>query len=594
MKTLHLLLFVIATLFSQAMATAQEIDETLSELERDPYRHIPQTLSRLDALEARYSQMSPSEQGRWLTLKGALLIYREQFSLALDFLAQAENLLKNPDDLAALYDYQAAAHIALHQFDAAFETMQNSLSLVEQLNEPSYRRTIFLRLANLYSTMSFDDEASIYAKRALVLTTPKDGELICRIKWYQTMALLSQGANSAAMSEFESTRQYCQQHSSPLTATLALKGMAQSEFNMGKYHRALPLLLSALKEAESSQTLLIIPSLYALLARSYYALGQDALASDYAQRLLLLADKPANIADKYQAFNIMAALHAAQGKFDEAYALTLQNRQYEQQLFAVLKMKELAYQAFKFNADVQRREILQLNKERESYIRQQIEKDSQHTNMLMFMTILIGCLVFLGILLAAGNVQKRKFMRMASLDALTGILNRSAGQELAENLFVQVNARGEDFCVILFDLDQFKRINEAFGHATGDWALKKVVDSLRTVMRSGDVFARIGGEEFAIFLPYASEVKGLEIAKLCRDRIASIDSHLSGHQFSISASFGVSSRKVDDLSLDPLLHRADTALYAAKSSGRNNILCFTDALKTKKKATQLPIYYAPV
>lgn len=594
MKILHRLLFVIVTLLSQAVATAQEIDETLSELERDPYRYIPQTLSRLDALEARYSQMSPSEQGRWLMLKGAVLIYREQFSLALDFLAQAENILKSPDDLATLYDYQAAAHIALRQFGAAFDSMQNSLSLIELLNEPRYRRTVFLRLANLYSTMSLDNEASIYAKRALVLTSPNEVDVICRVKWYQAMALLSQGANQAALSEFESTRQYCQQHSSSLIGTLALKGMAESEFNLGQYQQALVLLVNALKEAESSQALRVIHHLYALLARSYFALGQNVLAADYAQQLLALADKPANMADKYQAVNVMAALHAAQGQFDKAYALTLQGQQYEQQLFAELKMKEFAYQAFKFNADAQSREIQLLNKERESYIRQQIDKDSQHTNMLMFMTILIGCLVFLGILLAAGNVQKRKFMRMASLDTLTGILNRSAGQELGENLFVQVNARGEDFCVILFDLDQFKCINENFGHATGDWALKKIVDSLKTVMRSGDVFARIGGEEFAIFLPYACEAKGMEIAKVCRDRIAGIDSHLSGHQFNISASFGVSSRKADDLSLDPILHRADMALYAAKSSRENSILCYTEALKTKKKATPLPIYYAPV
>ena len=214
-------------------------------------------------------------------------------------------------------------------------------------------------------------------------------------------------------------------------------------------------------------------------------------------------------------------------------------------------------------------------------------KEREYTNMLMFITILVGGLFFLGILLIVGSLQKRKFMRMARIDALTGVLNRGAGQELGENLFVQVAARKGDFCVILFDLDHFKLINDSYGHGTGDWALKKVVESLKPHIRNGDVFARIGGEEFAIFLPYANEAKGMEVAEQCRVRIEAIDTHLSGHKFVITASFGVSGMRSEDLSLDPLLHRADMALYAVKSSGRNNVFCYSDILKSDKQATSL-------
>ena len=165
------------------------------------------------------------------------------------------------------------------------------------------------------------------------------------------------------------------------------------------------------------------------------------------------------------------------------------------------------------------------------------------------------------------------------------MLNRGAGQDLGENLFVQAAARGGDFCVILFDLDHFKRINDSYGHGTGDWALKKVVEVLKPHIRNGDIFARLGGEEFALFLPYANEAKGLDVAEQCRSRIEAIDTHLSGHKFTITASFGVSGMTKDDLSLDPLLHRADMALYTAKSNGRNCISCYQDALMCDKRAT---------
>jgi diguanylate cyclase (GGDEF)-like protein len=257
-------------------------------------------------------------------------------------------------------------------------------------------------------------------------------------------------------------------------------------------------------------------------------------------------------------------------------------------------MKALAYQTSKFNADEQNREIKLLNKERELYIAQQMVKEREYTNMLMFITILVGGLFFFGILLAVGYSQKRKFMRMARVDALTGVLNRAAGQELGENLFIQAIARGGDFCVILFDLDFFKRINDAFGHGTGDWVLKKVVDSLKSQIRNGDVFARIGGEEFAIFLPYANEEKGMEVAEQCRKRIEAIDSQHSGHKFVMTASFGVSGFMADDLSLDPLLHRADMALYAAKSNGRNTVVRYSNVLKSDKQATDLRRHFAPL
>lgn len=141
--------------------------------------------------------------------------------------------------------------------------------------------------------------------------------------------------------------------------------------------------------------------------------------------------------------------------------------------------------------------------------------------------------------------------------------------------------------MILFDLDHFKRINDSYGHGTGDWALKKVVEVLKPHVRNGDVFARIGGEEFALFLPYANESKGMEVAEQCRSRIEAIDTHLSGHKFTITASFGVSGMTTEDLSLDPLLHRADMALYAAKSNGRNSVFCYEDALASDKRATNI-------
>ena len=176
---------------------------------------------------------------------------------------------------------------------------------------------------------------------------------------------------------------------------------------------------------------------------------------------------------------------------------------------------------------------------------------------------------------------------LADHDELTHLPNRHLFLQLVEQA-IKVARRDSAGCAVLvLDLDHFKRINDSYGHGTGDWALKKVVEVLKPHVRNGDVFARIGGEEFALFLPYASESKGMEVAEQCRSRIEAIDTHLSGHKFTITASFGVSGMTTEDLSLDPLLHRADMALYAAKSNGRNSVFCYEDALASDKRATNI-------
>lgn len=360
----------------------------------------------------------------------------------------------------------------------------------------------------------------------------------------------------------------------------------------GDYLGARAILLLALKGYEAFQFQLEISHVHALLAENYFATGELVQAKSHAVKVLTFPDDNSYIEHKHIAYKVFAELMAADKQFEQAYEYSRKEQHYNQLIFDQSKMKTLAYQAAKFNADEQAREINLLNKERELYIAQQTVKEREYTNMLMFITILVGGLFFLAILLVVGNLQKRRFMRMARMDALTGVLNRGAGQDLGENLFVQAAARGGDYCVILFDLDHFKRINDSYGHGTGDWALKKVVEVLKPHVRNGDVFARIGGEEFALFLPYANESKGMEVAEQCRRRLEAIDTHLSGHKFTITASFGVSGMTKEDLSLDPLLHRADMALYAAKSNGRNSVFCYEDALASDKRATNITSQFA--
>ncbi|MGI2190068.1 GGDEF domain-containing protein [Shewanella baltica] len=569
------------------MAATINFDEALAELEQLQHTDMQSAITKLHELEADFEHMTRFQQGRLLVFKGTSFIYAGQYQEALETLIQSENLVQNSDYLFSAYSYEATAYIALRNFKNAFMVMSKSLALINRIESIDIKRASYLRLASLYSAMSVTDEVGTYASKALSLASAHDVKDICTAKLYLSVYQLELEAYDKAFDAFQSTRLFCEANGYPLISFIALKGMGESKLRLQEYSTSVTLLLSALKGYESFNFQLEINSTHALLAETYLALKSYAKTTEHAQYVANLPDGTSYTALKHAVFKVLAEQSAENAQFEQAYEYSKKEQYYNQLMFDEAKMKTLAYQAAKFNADEQSREINLLNKERELYVAQQTVKEREYTNMLMFVTILVGGLFFLGILLAVGQMQKRKFMRMARMDALTGILNRGAGQELGENLFVQATARGGDFCVILFDLDFFKRINDSFGHGTGDWALKKVVDSLKSHIRNGDVFARIGGEEFAILLPYADEDKGMEVAEQCRARIEAIDTQHSGHKFVITASFGVSGLMADDLSLDPLFHRADMALYAAKANGRNAVVRYSDILKCDKQATDL-------
>lgn len=162
---------------------------------------------------------------------------------------------------------------------------------------------------------------------------------------------------------------------------------------------------------------------------------------------------------------------------------------------------------------------------------------------------------------------------LADTDPLTGLLNRRAFEASAERLLADRRDANAYVVLTSFDIDHFKRINDTYGHETGDRALIRLAELCREAWRAGDILGRIGGEEFAVLAstghPDESQRPAQRLMELLhRETIAAID----GRIFSMTVSFGVTlARKGDAPSLEALLRDADTLLYRAKNSGRDRI-----------------------
>jgi diguanylate cyclase (GGDEF)-like protein/PAS domain S-box-containing protein len=157
--------------------------------------------------------------------------------------------------------------------------------------------------------------------------------------------------------------------------------------------------------------------------------------------------------------------------------------------------------------------------------------------------------------------------QLSSTDSLTQIYNRMAFNDIIETELNRTKRYKTDLSLIMFDIDHFKNVNDTYGHMTGDNVLRSLVDLVKQKIRTVDIFARWGGEEFMLLTPETSPEAAYDLAE--RLRIA-IEEHLFASAGKVTASFGVASFKGDD-SPDILTKRVDQALYRAKEGGRNRV-----------------------
>jgi len=168
-------------------------------------------------------------------------------------------------------------------------------------------------------------------------------------------------------------------------------------------------------------------------------------------------------------------------------------------------------------------------------------------------------------------IINEKLNLTSRLDPLTELLNRRAAVTEFEREFSIYQRHGNVFSIIILDLDNFKQINDTYGHATGDQALIEVAKQLTSHTRSEDIVVRWGGEEFVIILPGTDLQQAAIKAKNIKQQLSSINYQKLGVSDPITASFGVQSIN-NSTDVDDLFVQADKKLYEAKKRGRNQVV----------------------
>jgi len=170
------------------------------------------------------------------------------------------------------------------------------------------------------------------------------------------------------------------------------------------------------------------------------------------------------------------------------------------------------------------------------------------------------------------NKQILKLSEETYTDPLLGILNRRALMKVGNSEFEKAKFRGIPLSVMVLDLDNFKNINDAYGHSVGDAVLKNFVEIIKKLISTREMFFRIGGEEFLIILPGADLKKAVEIGEKIRKEVENTVVETNGEKIHYTVSIGIAQATEEDRDIYSVISRADENLYKAKREGRNRVV----------------------
>ena len=200
------------------------------------------------------------------------------------------------------------------------------------------------------------------------------------------------------------------------------------------------------------------------------------------------------------------------------------------------------------------------------------------SNLLMLFSPMI-LVVYISTMLTA-DIQAgfNKLKVISEIDDLTKLFNHRTFRLLADKLIHQAERKSQELSVLMIDADNLKKVNDRYGHEAGNLLLINLGQCLTAVLRSSDIAARYGGDEFVILLPECDTKDALTVAERLIHELEATHVRYQGETIQLSASIGIACFPKHGLHIDALLNKADHAMYASKRQGNNLVTLYTDCL----------------
>lgn len=457
------------------------------------------------------------------------------------------------------------ALVLARQYREAFSRLRDLLAKLPQIQDPDARRQALSVAAYLYNEVGEHTLGIKYAEQ--LIEENWQGRGACSGGQLKLEALTKSGRLAVSDPALHRTINLCESLGETLYANSIRAYAARLLINAARYDEAIALLNAHHEQVRNTRYPRLIADFDAALGEAYWRVGNNAMARRHA---LAAVNNTANNRFSEPIVNanrLLYELAKAEGDIQSALVFHERFAEADKGYLDDISARQIAYEKVTHELLANQMQIDALNKRNEIL---SLERENNR----LYIALLISILAFIGLWAYKTKRLQMHFMRLSQKDGLTGIANRPHFLERAAQLLESNRKTGQELCIVLCDLDYFKAINDRFGHAAGDYVLKRTVEACQNYMRPEDLFGRFGGEEFGIVLAGCELAVARERCEQLRAAVESITAAEFGMHSNVTASFGVASARASGYDLRLLLAHADSALYQAKRQGRNCVVVY--------------------
>ncbi|APG06680.1 hypothetical protein BJI69_20590 [Luteibacter rhizovicinus DSM 16549] len=454
-----------------------------------------------------------------------------------------------------------------HRYQAAFIRLNQLQDMMPSIRDARARFQALGEASQLLSSAGQYDQAEAYAR--MMIAEPPPGQTICQ--GAQHLLRVQRDAKKIGPLDplFDGAIDACMASGDNLFGQIMRGDVAWFYLAQGRPEDAVAFLTKygdAMRRLDYST---LSSEIDGTLAQAYFRMGKMAEARIYAKSAIARSAKGEYTEALTEAYDVLYRVEKQAGNVADSLAYHEQYMAADKAYLTDVSARGLAFQMVDQQVTARRAEVQALNKQNEILrLHGALDRKDVETGRLYIVILAASLAAIVWLVLWLRRSQMR-FMKLARRDGLTGICNREHFVDQADRVLAYGARSDRGLCLILFDLDHFKNVNDSYGHAVGDEVLKRAVDVCHRALHACDVFGRLGGEEFAILLPDCSPAQARARAEQLRLSISATAATQARPELAVTASFGVSSTLQCGFELHRLLVVADAALYRAKRAGRN-------------------------
>ncbi len=473
------------------------------------------------------------------------------------------------------------------QYNEALINLDYAITNIENSQDKIIRSKIHFVTANVYHLLDIHDMSVKYAE--LVIKDALNDIYLCKANAIKLGSEFKSGELVEQQNVHENIA-LCRANNQLGYALILTLDWIQNELvgfqNQGDLNN-ISLLKKFLEDLENeidgteSKNLIGLKEM--LLAKIYLALGLDTEAEKHATLAIEGSSNNGNTLQVVESLKVLNGLALKNNDFKMAYEYMSQINRVENEIFSEAKAKQMAFMSVKHENLAKQLEIEQLNQNNQLLsLENKLAAETSKKQQLM-MLLVVSLLVLLALWTYRIKKKRDYFKQVAEIDHLTQVFTRKAFEEKVKVMLDACAAKNQPLNLAIMDLDHFKTVNDQYGHLVGDWVLKQVILTCEEVANQDILVARLGGEEFCIVSPQITQLEMTQLVERMRLAIEQMDCSGSGSEFTITASFGVSSSLRSGYEVSMLLTHADVALFEAKNKGRNRVVVF-DEIKQQSSA----------